>query len=445
MIPPSNWDQVRLQQPWLRAAICGMLCGLAACAAKDGMQNLLCNPGFEQVGASGKAPPHWHVADWNAKDQRAPIAAHLDTENPAEGNAAARMEHQGDGGNLVLYQDLKIPSPGDYRLSLRCRTTGEASAWASAVTLTGGKTGLYESSPKVSSGGAWKQIVLAFAVEEPADMLRIILRATATGVLFDDVVLNGPAPGNSEPSTGAQLSAARKPRGPYDKEADERRKAAMTADERAWESLLEQNLGAFYLPLYKKAKLAGRETAWDYVRDDPGLPRILLIGDSISRGYTVPVRHALKDRANVHRAPANCGPTASGLKKLDVWLGSKGWDLIHFNFGIHDRNTDPDIYAQRLTEIVKKLQATGATLVWASSTPLSGKMLDKDRNDPMVGLNRVAAQIMMEHRVRVNDLHSTAQPLLRTMQGKDGCHFNGEGYKVLGKAVAEAISRMLGQ
>ena len=47
---------------------------------------------------------------------------------------------------------------------------------------------------------------------------------------------------------------------------------------------------------------------------------MLLIGDSVSRGYTLSVRKTLAGKANVHRAPANCGPTSLGLRKLDVWL-----------------------------------------------------------------------------------------------------------------------------
>jgi hypothetical protein len=39
----------------------------------------------------------------------------------------------------------------------------------------------------------------------------------------------------------------------------------------------------------------------DPINDDPALPRVLLIGDSISMGYTLPVRTALKGKANVHR------------------------------------------------------------------------------------------------------------------------------------------------
>src|SRR5688572_1778820 len=72
------------------------------------------------------------------------------------------------------------------------------------------------------------------------------------------------------------------------------------------------------------------------VTDDPALPRVLLLGDSISMGYTVPVRERLKGVANVHRPAANCGPTERGVANLDKWLGDGKWDVIHFNFGLHD-------------------------------------------------------------------------------------------------------------
>ena len=53
--------------------------------------------------------------------------------------------------------------------------------------------------------------------------------------------------------------------------------------------------------------------AMSYVVEDPQLPRVLLIGDSISIGYTIPVRKELAGKANVLRIPANGGPTAKGV------------------------------------------------------------------------------------------------------------------------------------
>ncbi len=174
----------------------------------------------------------------------------------------------------------------------------------------------------------------------------------------------------AEPTNAKEATAKPKAKPAYDEAADAKRKAAMLPEQLAWEKTLEECLGSFYLPIYKQQALKGVEQAWDYVKDDPKLPRILLIGDSVSRGYTLAVRHALAGKVNVHRAPENCGPTANGLKKLSIWLGDGKWDVIHFNFGIHDRRTPPADYEQRLETIVERLKATGAKLIWASTTPV---------------------------------------------------------------------------
>ena len=57
------------------------------------------------------------------------------------------------------------------------------------------------------------------------------------------------------------------------------------------------------------------------------LPKALLIGDSISIGYTPHVVAVLK---------GNAQHTGTGLKMLDRWIGETKWDVIHFNWGMWD-------------------------------------------------------------------------------------------------------------
>ncbi len=79
--------------------------------------------------------------------------------------------------------------------------------------------------------------------------------------------------------------------------------------------------------------LAGQDRNPDFapIEDIAGLPRLLLIGDSISIGYTLDTRALLKGTANVHRIPTNGGPTPKGVEHIDSWLGKSKWDVIHFN------------------------------------------------------------------------------------------------------------------
>ncbi|MES2507283.1 MAG: SGNH/GDSL hydrolase family protein [Verrucomicrobiota bacterium] len=221
-------------------------------------------------------------------------------------------------------------------------------------------------------------------------------------------------------------------------------KATLSPEQQAWETVLEQNLGmGFYLPIYQAEKLAGKVTAWDYVKDDPKLPRVLLIGDSISRGYTLATRKALAGVANLHRAPENCGPVANGLKKLPVWLGEGKWDIIHFNFGIHDRKTPLADYEQRLDSLATQLKATGARIVWASTTPVAEGGMKDATNADLVARNEVAARVMQKHDIAINDLYAWIEPDLAKFQNPKDVHFGGPGYDRLAEQVAAAITKII--
>jgi len=92
----------------------------------------------------------------------------------------------------------------------------------------------------------------------------------------------------------------------------------------------------------------------------------------------------LAGKANVFRIPENGGDTAKGLQKLDGWLGDRKWDVIHFNWGLHDLKYVDDNgrknlsgkqlvplheYEKNLRELVERLKETGARLIWATTTP----------------------------------------------------------------------------
>lgn len=190
------------------------------------------------------------------------------------------------------------------------------------------------------------------------------------------------------------------------------------------------------------------------IEDVEGLPRVLLIGDSISIGYTLTVREELEGVANVHRIPANGGPTSRGLASIDKWLGDGKWDLIHFNWGIHDlrhmedgkRQVEPADYEANLRQLVDKLQATGAKLVWASITPIPEGKLNPDRTFGKVPeYNAIAAKVMEEKGVQINDLYSHIMPQFDQLHKPADLHYLPEGSVFLGKKVAQEIRASLGE
>jgi len=215
----------------------------------------------------------------------------------------------------------------------------------------------------------------------------------------------------------------------------------------------------------KKPKAKKIDPARAPIVDVVGLPRALLIGDSISLGYTLDVRELLQGKANLHRPPANCGSTAMGVKDIDAWLGDGKWDVIHFNWGLWDinrrvngkRNLDGEIsateeeYAERLEQLVERLKKTGATLIWAPTTFVQGGFGRRPGDE--IRYNAIAAQIMKKHGVQINDLHALSANFPRygeTPEGqpemfksKGNVHFTAQGSRVLGEQVAKSIEAAL--
>lgn len=197
------------------------------------------------------------------------------------------------------------------------------------------------------------------------------------------------------------------------------------------------------------------------IEDKQGLPRVLLIGDSISMGYTLAVREKLKDVANVHRIPTNGGPTTNGLKQLKTWLGNSKWDVIHFNWGLHDlkfilddpsKLVDPKTegshhqvpiaeYEKNLRELVSQLKSTGAKLIWCSTTPVPEGAAGRIPGDE-VKYNAVAAKIMKDFDIPIDDLYTHALKE-NNIQRPANVHYDAKGSEYLALKVAAEIKNQL--
>jgi len=186
------------------------------------------------------------------------------------------------------------------------------------------------------------------------------------------------------------------------------------------------------------------------IEDDPALPRVLLIGDSISIGYTLPTRAELAGKANVHRVPTNCGPTIRGLESIDQWLGDGRWDVIHFNWGLHDlkfiegkRQVPLDEYEKNMEQLVARLKKTGAKLIWCSTTPVPKGCSPPRTNEDVIAYNAAAKKIMDREGIAIDDLYGFALPKLPQIQMAANVHFTPEGSKVLAGQVAASIRAAL--
>lgn len=188
------------------------------------------------------------------------------------------------------------------------------------------------------------------------------------------------------------------------------------------------------------------------IEETPGLPRVLLIGDSISIGYTLPTRELLKGKANVLRPAANGATTKFTLEHIDEWLGDKKWDVIHCNWGLHDlrimeggkHQVSLEDYEKNLNLLITRLKKTGAKVIFATTTPVPEGKVNPLRNPADVPkFNAVALRVMKQQKVRVDDLYKAMLPKVAELQQPVNVHFKEAGYRFLAEHVAAEISRAL--
>ena len=193
------------------------------------------------------------------------------------------------------------------------------------------------------------------------------------------------------------------------------------------------------------------------------LPKVLIIGDSISLGYTPHVVSALRDKADVRHHKGNAQHTGTGLKKLDEWIGDTEWDVIHFNWGLWDlcyRHPESKVQGRRdkvrgtlttsleqyeinLDLLAARLKQTNAKLIWANTTVVpegeAGRKVGDDER-----YNAAAARVMEKHGIPINDLHGiTAAFPSELFTAPGNVHFTADGSKKLADAVAEKILEAL--
>jgi lysophospholipase L1-like esterase len=190
---------------------------------------------------------------------------------------------------------------------------------------------------------------------------------------------------------------------------------------------------------------------WISHADETNLPRVLLIGDSITRAYYPEVERQLAGRAYVGRLSSSAFISDPALlDQIKMVLKQYKFDVIHFNNGMHGWEHSEKEYAQALPLYLKTIQkdASGAKLIWANTTPLKVSP-SASADNPMQATdaridarNAIAAQFMQAKGIPVEDLNTSmlGHPEYHT----DNVHFNDQGISIQAARVASDVENLLG-
>lgn len=188
---------------------------------------------------------------------------------------------------------------------------------------------------------------------------------------------------------------------------------------------------------------------WVVNADAEAGPRVLLVGDSIVKGYYGDVEKNLGESVNCARyATSKFLSHPDYLGELGLMIRRYKFDVIHINNGLHGWGYTEDQYRVGLEALVTFLQkeSPASRIVWCLTTPVrDSKDLTKPDADKLARVearNAIAVEIMAKHKILVNDLFSVVKDH-DDFFSPDGVHFSEAGKEAEAKQVADTIRPLL--
>lgn len=200
--------------------------------------------------------------------------------------------------------------------------------------------------------------------------------------------------------------------------------------------------------------------------DNPKLPRVLVIGDSISMNYHNAAEAALKGLFNYHRISGNAGDSVKGNQNLELWLGPmketwQKWDVVVINHGLHDlrqpcaknsklfpakHQVEPEAYGKNMDNLLKCLSRYPFKVVVCTTTPVPNDDYSSTgrRKDEDLKYNAVLLEVLKKYpQIELCDLNQLVRSssVFDNWRKGNNVHFIGKEQLVLGNAVAEAVKK----
>jgi len=185
--------------------------------------------------------------------------------------------------------------------------------------------------------------------------------------------------------------------------------------------------------------------SWSDNTNNRDLPRVLLIGDSITNGYQQIVRETLKGRCYVDHIATSYTLNSGFFFKLIVsYINNNKYDIIHLNQGLHGFSMSKKTYKEKLKKLINKIPSS-CKVILAESTivkKVGNKTIDKKWGKKLDERNSSVNELAKEMGLSVNHLYEVSKNIPNDLRNDDGFHYLFDGYQMLANEVVSVIKKI---
>ncbi|MEM6377164.1 MAG: SGNH/GDSL hydrolase family protein [Bacteroidota bacterium] len=204
------------------------------------------------------------------------------------------------------------------------------------------------------------------------------------------------------------------------------------------------------------------------------LPKVFLIGDSISIQYGPYLKNYLAGKVDIERKEdngeaeedlnvpkgANGGDSRMVLEYLKVMLPKASFqpDYLLLNCGLHDIKTQINTdkrqvseaeYKSNLSQIIDLVEQKDIQIIWMRTTPVVDSIHNHNENrwmhrfaKDLKEYNRIADSVFTAHQIPIIDLHDFTQQL-GTKHFRDHVHYDEEARKLQAAFITGSLEKII--
>ena len=185
---------------------------------------------------------------------------------------------------------------------------------------------------------------------------------------------------------------------------------------------------------------------WCEETNDTTLPRVALVGDSITEGYFRAVAEKLKGIARVDVLATSYSLKSNMYREtVKNFIADSKYEIVHYNYGLHAYHIDDESYEQGCKTLIEEIARQAKVVVGTTTIVVDSDLKTESAHwkGKVKSRNERLVKVAKELGLSINDLNSLSCRLLDDNRAPDGVHFSEKGYVALAENVAESIKGLL--